>query len=509
MLFSALVFLLGVMSAGSLAPLPNIAIFIEGKDEPYTAADGYTKLAAHLAQHHNLQVRRSYLDNLDPDDLEQTVLVLVAGPRRPFTASEFQCLKTFITLGINVLFLAGEGGQHDLKTNLNSLLSDYGVTFARDSVVRSSPRQYLHPKEALIHDGVIESSPLCAKDLQFVYPFGCSLEIGKPAIPVLTSGKCCFPPDRGLCALSQLGESHGKVACFGSLYAFHDQYIEKEENAQLLNSLLNTILTTNEVFHEKISTFPDFEDIPARPQRQFVIPKAVRAEPLFDEAFELPEKTIRQLMEDQVENEFGKNFRLEAALIEAGQRLGISWDVNSVRMPPKIKGYLPKMVYPTMPPEVRLAGAPTLELFDLDQELFGDKATLEKLFKDGGSREEIVQKAGKLFGLGQEGVRPNSKDILRRIVDTVLRGRTSPGRDDLHFNPKPCSQNRPRSSLSSCSARGDIRRETTPPISLERIVTLMAPSHSENLPLTDEQILHDCLARRRCGSPNKPKNIFL
>ena len=92
-----------------------------------------------------------------------------------------------------------------------------------DSIVRTVYYQeYYHPKEAFI------KSPCVVRELERVgnanssdhaflfegtgasdrmsiaYPFGCSLEVKTPAVPVLTSGQLCFPANRAICAYAQV-----------------------------------------------------------------------------------------------------------------------------------------------------------------------------------------------------------------------------------------------------------------------------------------------------------------
>lgn len=197
----------------------NLVIFLEGKDEPYTVSNGYGKLALALQRNHSLEIKRAFLDNVDPDDLERAMLLVFAGPRRSFSIAEFEALHTFRNLGINLLFILGEGGQEEIGTNVNTFLFPLGITFARDCVMRRMHYKYYHPKQAVITDAVLENSPISEADVsgvalstELMYPFGCTLEVKNPAIPVLTSGKCCYPSGRAICAMSVIAEDVGKVS---------------------------------------------------------------------------------------------------------------------------------------------------------------------------------------------------------------------------------------------------------------------------------------------------------
>jgi intraflagellar transport protein 52 len=49
----------------------------------------------------------------------------------------------------------GAGGEEALGTNINFLLEQFQIEVVGDSVVRTVYGKYLHPKEALIANGVV------------------------------------------------------------------------------------------------------------------------------------------------------------------------------------------------------------------------------------------------------------------------------------------------------------------------------------------------------------------
>ena len=70
-----------------------------------------------------------------------------------FSLNEFEALKKYIESGRSVLVLMNEGGETKLKTNINYLLEQFGISCNSDSVVRTSFYKYLHPKEAYVSNG--------------------------------------------------------------------------------------------------------------------------------------------------------------------------------------------------------------------------------------------------------------------------------------------------------------------------------------------------------------------
>jgi intraflagellar transport protein 52 len=124
--------------------------------------------------------------------------------------------------------------------------------------VRTTHYKYLHPKEVLISDGILNrgvitgaGKSLNANDddefrvakgpqafdgtgLEFVYPFGATLSVQKPAVPVLSSGKIAYPMNRPLGAVwAQPG--YGRIAVLGSCAIFDDKWLDKEENSKVMD----------------------------------------------------------------------------------------------------------------------------------------------------------------------------------------------------------------------------------------------------------------------------------
>ena len=87
-----------------------------------------------------------------------------------------------------------------------------------DAVVRTNYHKYFHPKEVLISNGVLNRAiseaagksgaknmgysdeTVNAQALSFVYPYGATLNVAKPAVSVLSTGSVSFPLNRPVCA---------------------------------------------------------------------------------------------------------------------------------------------------------------------------------------------------------------------------------------------------------------------------------------------------------------------
>ena len=115
-----------------------------------------------------------------------------------------------------------------METNINAMLEQMGISVNTDSVIRKHFFKYLHPKEAFVGNGCLNKElvrvakgeakksdqkvgtyakkyanmkdDLVERDenggLKFVYPYGATLNVRKPSVPILTSGPISFPANR-------------------------------------------------------------------------------------------------------------------------------------------------------------------------------------------------------------------------------------------------------------------------------------------------------------------------
>uniref|UniRef100_A0A5F8AJ77 Intraflagellar transport 52 n=2 Tax=Macaca TaxID=9539 RepID=A0A5F8AJ77_MACMU len=195
--------------------LRSTIVFNAYKKEIFTTNNGYKSMQKKLRSNWKIQ---SLKDEITSEKLNGVKLWITAGPREKFTAAEFEILKKYLDSGGDVLVMLGEGGESRFDTNINFLLEEYGIMVNNDAVVRNVYHKYFHPKEALVSSGVLnreisraagkavpgiideESSGNNAQALTFVYPFGATLSVMKPAVAVLSTGSVCFPLNRPILA---------------------------------------------------------------------------------------------------------------------------------------------------------------------------------------------------------------------------------------------------------------------------------------------------------------------
>lgn len=151
-----------------------------------------------------------------------------------------------------------------METNINAMLEQMGISVNTDSVIRKHFFKYLHPKEAFVGNGCLNKDlvrvakgeakksdakvgkyakkyqnmkdDLVERDenggLKFVYPYGATLNVRKPSVPILTSGPISFPANRPVGAFYTSAQK-GKLFVMGSMKFFHDDFFEKEDNQKI------------------------------------------------------------------------------------------------------------------------------------------------------------------------------------------------------------------------------------------------------------------------------------
>lgn len=358
------------------------------------------------------------VNNKDRDEnlkelLEDVKAVVFAGPKQKFKADEMAALKEFMAKrGGVVLIMASEGGEQQPFLHLNKFTSEFGITINNDAVVRTVyMKEYFHPKEVYIRNasvGVVldslsgkqsksgdydfEGPQVLSHDkLCVVYPFGCTLEVSKPAIPWLSSGPLSFPANRAIVAASKVGQ--GMLIVMGSVGMFDDSYVGKADNAALMTAVLKT-LTVPEMKLETVDADrPEFQERTEVPDIEAL---SERLRGCLQEGEELPLDFMKLFDHDLFK--FGTHMIPEAVKIY--ERLGVKHEPLSL-IPPQFDVPLPPLQPAVFMPCLRELPPPALDLFDLDQHFASDKIQLAQLTNKCTDQdlEYFIREAGDLLGI--------------------------------------------------------------------------------------------------------------
>ncbi|KAM7006058.1 intraflagellar transport protein 52 homolog [Tautogolabrus adspersus] len=408
----------------------NTVVFNCSKRELFTANNGYKSMQKRLRAQWKIQ---SMKEELSMERMKGVKLWISAGPREKFTASELEVLKHFLDGGGNVLVMLGEGGEMKYDTNINFLLEEFGIMVNNDAVVRNVYYKYFHPKEALVSNGVLnreisraagkvvtgiiedENVGNNAQALTFVYPYGATLSVIKPAVAVLSTGSVCFPLNRPVMAFHQ-GKEAGQLVVSGSCHMFSDQYIDKEENSKILDVVLQWLMTDNIQLNQIDAEDPEITDYTMLPDTG-CLSEQLRV--CLQEGDENP-RDFTSLFDMSL---FNLSTDTLPQVISAYKQLNVK-DEPLQLITPQFESPLPQLQPSVFPPALSDLPPPMLDLFDLDETFSSEKVRLAQLTnkcKDD-DLEFYVRKCGEILGVTPklDKDQRDAKHILEHIFFQVV-----------------------------------------------------------------------------------------
>ncbi|XP_068171866.1 intraflagellar transport protein 52 homolog [Antennarius striatus] len=385
----------------------NTVVFNFSKRELFSANNGFKFMQKRLRAQWKIQ---SMKEELSVERLKSVRLWITAGPREKFTASELEVLKHYLNAGGNVLVMLGEGGESKYDTNINFLLEEFGIMVNSDSVARNVYYKYFHPKEALVSDGVLnremsraagkvvtgiieeENGGNNAQALTFVYPYGATLSVMKPAVPVLSSGSVCFPLNRPVLAFHQ-GKESGKLAVLGSCHMFSDQYMDKEENSKIMDVVFQWLMSDNIQLNQIDAENPEITDYTMLPDMGYL---SEQLRVCFQEGEEIP-RDFTSLFNTSL-----FNLSTDSSLLvhSSYKQLNVKDEPLQLIMP-QFETPLPPLQPAVFPPALSDLPPPMLDLFDLDETFSSEEVRLAQLTNKCTDEdlEFYVRKCGEILGV--------------------------------------------------------------------------------------------------------------
>ncbi|XP_013404647.1 intraflagellar transport protein 52 homolog [Lingula anatina] len=382
----------------------NAIIFDSSKREVFSLTNGFKTLNRKLRTSWKVQSNK---DEITDERLAAARVFIIAGPREKFTGAECDCIKRYIETGGSVLVLMGEGGESRFDTNINFLLEQFGIMVNNDSVVRTSYYKYFHPKEALVSNGVLnraisqaagkvflsEEDGNNAQALQFVYPFGATLNVMKPSVPVLSTGTVSFPLNRPVCAFFSKHTIKGKLAVVGSVHMFSDQYLEREENSKIWDVVLQFLTTADIKLNTIDAEDPEISDYHTLPD---IAKLSDKVKTCLQESEDIP-RDFTALFDQSL-------FKLDTSIVPkaigAFEQLGVKHETLSL-ITPSFETPLPPLQPAVFPPQFRELPPPSLDLFDLDEQFSSEKARLAQITNKctDDDLEYYVRECGDILGV--------------------------------------------------------------------------------------------------------------
>ena len=245
----------------------------------------HKKLCKRLRTFTKLRINK---ESLTTDKLRKGCdLLVISSPKTKFDDDELHTIKSYVGSGGSLAVFSCEKGMQPSESNLNELLSEYGISIDNATLVRAVYHKYLHPKHALIKNGVVqpeigtekytplnetsisrqrrentvrEIEPEASMSLSFVYPNGTTLSVQSPAYTLLSSGSTSYPVDFPIAAIWESTDvEQGRVLVIGSSDIFADAWLDKESNSQLCDVLFRFLLRQNVEFDPSLGR-SDFEE---------------------------------------------------------------------------------------------------------------------------------------------------------------------------------------------------------------------------------------------------------
>merc|ERR1712176_70785 len=322
-----------------------------------------------------------------------------------------------------------------------------------DAVVRTVYHKYQHPKECLITNGILFEDMVRAargekkaekqaadqlalnitreegdianvgKDnggLEFVFPYGATLNAQKPALPVLSSGPISYPLNRPVAAVfpdpgTRRGRG-GRLCVLGSVRMFDDEFLDSEKNKQIADALLHWLLGIGDCdLSFPYGDEPELSDYHHIPHTQGL---AMNLRSCLQGNEPLP-RDFTQLFDDGL-------FKFDTDLIPEGvklyHQLGVKHEPLTL-IPPQFETPMPSLHRAVFPPCLREPAAPNLDLFDLDEQFASERVRLAQLTNKctDDDLDFYIRQAGEILGVTQKlGERRSSKHILEYIFKELV-----------------------------------------------------------------------------------------
>ncbi|KPP64080.1 Intraflagellar transport 52-like [Scleropages formosus] len=397
----------------------NVIVLNASKRELFTAASGYKALQKRLRGQWKIH---SIKDELSLEKLSGAKLWIAAGPREKFTAAELDALKQYLHSGGGVLVMLGEGGEMKYDTNINFLLEEFGImvngvkglmVFVTSAMTVAARFREISRAAGKATTGIIddESAGNNSQALTFIYPYGATLSVMKPAVAVLSTGSVCFPLNRPVLAFHHVKDA-GKLAVLGSCHMFSDQYLEKEENSKIMDVVFQWLTTDNIHLNQIDAEDPEITDYTMLPDTGCL---SERLRVCLQEGDESP-RDFTSLFDMSLLKLSNSSL---PHVISSYKQLNVKHEPLQL-IQPQFETPLPALQPAVFQPAFRDLPPPMLDLFDLDETFSSEKVRLAQLSNKctDDDLEFYVRKCGDILGV--TGKLPKEQRDAKHILEHIF-----------------------------------------------------------------------------------------
>lgn len=398
------------------------------------------KLVRQLKQNYKCVVNK---EALKLQKLKSAKILVLAAPTKEFSAEELATLHSYLSGGGSIVVLAEEGGDKRCRSNLNEFLAPYAIQLANNSVIRTNYYSYFHPKEALVTNGVLHEDFLrvlaneprktgkkivittfgvekdddvddhCLTGFKFVYPYGGSLLVNEPAVPLLSTGTVSYPANAAVMAVHN-HSAGGKLFVLGSWQLISDNYFDKEENAKIVDFILKCV-TENDFQADSDLPVAEFG---ARNTVPNVEAMSERLKCAIQESSDMSTNFINRFDSSL----YRLNFDLLPEALSLYPRLGLKKE-NLGLIPPIFETPMLGLTPAVFPPILVELEPPKVQLFDLDDEFANQETKLAQLTNKSGNKdlEYYISEAGNILGLKDKVNIDSPKEVLLHVLTSIMR----------------------------------------------------------------------------------------
>lgn len=380
---------------------------------------------------------KSLKDEVTPASLSAARVVAIVGPRSKFTQNEVDALKGFMEEGGSILITLGEGGESTNDTNINYFLEDFGIAINNDAIVRSAYHKRPHPKECIVSAGVLNreinkaagkfvpgttpagEGPDASDGLTFLYPYGATLSVNKPAVPVLSSGTVSLPVNRPVLAFYETKNgSGGRLAVLGSSDFLKDKFVDQEDNLKVFDVLMQWLTSESFRLNAIDADDPEVSDYVSLPQTESL---AEQLRTCLQEGEEIPRDfTSLFTLDDGL---FNIDTDIIPEAIKAYETLNVPHEPLQL-IAPQFQTPLPPLEPAVFPPTFRELEPPALDLFDLDDTFSSERVRLAQLTNkcNDDDLEYFIRECGEILSVSHklDADKRDGKHILEHIFRQVV-----------------------------------------------------------------------------------------
>ncbi|ORZ35362.1 hypothetical protein BCR44DRAFT_1414734 [Catenaria anguillulae PL171] len=443
------------VAGGNIKSLPLI-LFDAAKNESHMPTTNLKLLTRKLRTAFKVAINK---DELSLNRIFEASLLVFAGPSNVFSSGEFSALKSYLDIGGSILYLSSEGGEIAASTNFNYLLEEFGMSVNSDVVARTSySSKFFHPKEAVISEGILnreftrlvsaaapsqKPAQYSTADFQrgdnksgfnsqgpsFVFPYGATLNVQKPSIPIFSTGLMCYPVNRPVGGLYAHPNGKGKLAVVTSVDMLSDQYLDKEDNSRIVSVLIDWLTSDSVQLNNIDANEPELGDYHYLPDMSSL---ASQPRVCLQDTEEIP-KHFTRLFDTSL---FSLDLSLVPSALQAMNDLRLKHEPLTL-IAPQFESPLPALTPAVFPPMLRELPPPPLELFDLDAHLAPPALRMEQLATkcQDEDLEYYLREAGSVLGIerrlpdkGKEGANGEISggvgtgvDLARFVLDHAFR----------------------------------------------------------------------------------------